>query len=319
VDQRDTVFEWPADAPAPAIAPFSAEQAKQYQETQARHLNRAVVETNSIGMKLALIPPGDFQMGSPPSEDGRKDNERQHRVRITNVFYMGVHEVTQKAYQDLMIKNPSYFSPGGAGKDQVRNLDTNQFPVESVSWIDAVEFCRRLSASPAEQSAGRAYRLPTEAEWEYACRAGTTTPFDFGSRCDGTEANCNGNGSYGIGTAGPRLGRPTTVGSYTPNPFGLCDMHGNVWELCSDWYGEYGKSVEGAVDPVGAKIGSYRVERGGGWLDSAVYCRSAFRLTDQPPNRFYSPSYLGFRVAAVPVSRASEAASDAGSEGREAK
>jgi formylglycine-generating enzyme required for sulfatase activity len=256
-----------------------------------------------------LIPPGEFMMGSPQSEKGHRNNERQHRVRITKAFYMGVHEVTQKEYQDLAIKNPGYFSPGGAGKDQVRGLDTNQFPVESVSWIDAVEFCRRLSASPAEQSAGRFYRVPTEAEWEYACRAGTTTPFHFGSQCNGEEANCNGNGSYGTKAAGPRLGRPTTVGSYTPNAFGLYDMHGNVWELCSDWYGEYGKSVDGVADPVGPDIGSYRVERGGGWLGGAEDCRSAFRLTDQPPHRFYNPYYLGFRIAAIPFSQASEAES----------
>jgi len=279
--------------PALAVAPFSADQAKWQQEAWASHLECKVEESNSIGMKLILIPPGEFEMGSPPSEVGHGENERQHRVRITKPFFLGVYEVTQREYQAVMGNNPSHFSPTGAGKDAVRGLDTSQFPVELVSWDDANEFCRKLSALAAEQTAGRVYRLPTEAEWEYACRAGTTTPFHFGAQCNGAEANCRGQVPYATDVKGPFLGRTAKVGSYAPNPFGHYDMTGNVWEWCSDWYDAdyYGRSP--ADDPQGPAVaGSFRVIRGGGWSSGPVYCRSAFRRVE-PAYRLIG---IGFRV-----------------------
>jgi len=264
-------------APPLAIAPCTPEQARQHQEAWAKYLGADPFKTNSIGMKLVLIPPGKFLMGSPPSEVGRRENELQHRVRITKPFYLGAYEVTQREYQAVMGNNPSYFSPEGAGKDEARGQDGSQFPVENVSWDDANEFCRKLSAMAAEKSARRVYRLPTEAEWEYACRAGTTTPFHFGGQCNGAKANCNGNFPYGTNVKGPNLGRTAQVGSYAPNPFGLGDMHGNVWEWCSD----------------SAAAGSFRVIRGGGWNDVPVVCRSARRGSVEPA---YRGNFIGFRV-----------------------
>ena len=230
--------------------------------------------TNSIGMKLSLIPAGEFQMGSPESEQGHYNDEQQHRVRITQPFYLGVYEVTQEQYERIMGSNPS------------NNKGTN-LPVEQVSWDDAQEFCRKLS-----QKEGKTYRLPTEAEWEYACRAGTTTPFNFGSTLNGTEANCNGNYPYGTTTKGAYLKRTTTVGSYRPNAFGLYDMHGNVFEWCSDWYDSAYYKNSPADNPTGPDAGSDRVIRGGSWSFGAVCCRSADRDIE-PPSRDYG---VGFRV-----------------------
>ena len=133
--------------------------------------------TNSIGMKLVLIPAGKFLMGSPKDEKERWPDEEQHEVSITKPFYLGVYVVTQAEYEKVMGNNPSYFSAKGDGKDSVKDMDTGQFPVEAVSWDDAVAFCKKLSELPEEKKAGRVYRLPTEAEWEYACRAGTKTAF----------------------------------------------------------------------------------------------------------------------------------------------
>jgi formylglycine-generating enzyme required for sulfatase activity len=178
----------------------------------------------------------------------------------------------------------------------VEDQDTSRYPVEGVSWEEAKEFCRKLSSLGAEQSAGRFYRLPTEAEWEYACRSGTATPFHFGTTLNGHEANFYGHYPYGTETKGPFLGRPTTVASYGANAFGLYDMHGNVCEWCSDWYGEY--SAGDATDPTGAETGSYRVHRGGSWLVYAGFCRSAYRDRSEPVYRGHD---LGFRVASVPV------------------
>ncbi|MCY2987641.1 MAG: formylglycine-generating enzyme family protein [Planctomycetota bacterium] len=245
--------------------------------------------TNSIGMKLRLIPPGKFMMGSPESEAKREGNETQHQVRITRPFYLGVYEVTQEEYERVIGKNPSIFRSGSG-------QDTSRFPVESISWDDAVEFCRELSSLPGERSAGRVYRLPTEAEWEYACRARTTTTFHFGSELNGREANCDGNYPYGTSSKGPCLTQPTTVGSYAPNGFGLYDMHGNVWEWCADWFDGKSYGASPMDDPTGPTTGSERIRRGGSYSLPAAHCRSALRFWGLPGSR---DMFLGFRVALV--------------------
>src|SRR5262249_1832470 len=150
------------------------------------------------------IPAGEFLMGSPDSDpEAREDEKPQHRVRITRPFYLGVHEVTQEEYQRVMGGNGCFFSPTGAGKDKVAGLNTARFPAEQVRWHDAAPFSRKLPELPAERHAGRAYRLPTEAEWEYACRAGTTTPFHTGDSLSSFQANFNGSYPYGKAAPGP--------------------------------------------------------------------------------------------------------------------
>jgi formylglycine-generating enzyme required for sulfatase activity len=253
--------------------------------------------TNSIGMKLALIPPGEFLMGSPANEEERRDDECQHRVRITKPFYLGVYEVTQEEYGRVMGTNPSMFTPTGFYKEKVLGLDTTQFPVEWVSWTGVVEFCRKLSSLPKEKTAGRIYRLPTEAEWEYACRAGTTTPFCFGRQLNWRDMNCLGKYPYETEKS---LDRPTTVGSYAPNAFGLYDMHGNVSEWCQDWYAEDYYLNSPVDDPQGPSHGSLRVVRSGSFAHHAVQCRSALRIRYDPDSQ---SDPLGFRVAAVPGSK----------------
>ena len=235
--------------------------------------------TNSIGIEFASIPAGKFLMGSPATEKERSPNETQHEVTLTQGFLMGVHEVTQAQYAQVMGKNPSDF--------QGDNL-----PVETVSYKDALEFCQKLSDLPAEKAAGRKYRLPTEAEWEYCCRAGTSTPFHFGNELNGTQANCDGEFPYGTTQKGPSLGKTSPVGSYPPNAWGLHDMHGNVWEWCADRYGDYPKGP--ITDPLGSEVGSYCVFRGGSWNDVAAICRSADRFRDDPSLR---DGRVGFRLA----------------------
>ncbi len=237
--------------------------------------------TNSIGMKLVLIPKGTFMMGSPESEQGRNENETQHEVTISKDYYLGVYEVTQAQYEKVMGKNLSYFQGAKVGNE---NAD---LPVENVSWDEAVKFCKKLSALPEEKKAGRVYRLPTEAEWEYACRAGSKTAYSF----DDEEGLLPEYGWFSRNSSR----RTHTVGLLEPNAWGLHDMHGNVWEWCSDWYEEYPK---GAVsDPTGPKEGSYRVLRGGSWFYEAAYCRSANRYRLVPSYRY---NRLGFRLALSP-------------------
>jgi formylglycine-generating enzyme required for sulfatase activity len=275
-------------------------------------------DDNSLKTKLVWIPAGEFQMGAADGEEKAGSDEKpQHRVRITKPFYLGTYEVTQGEFERVMGRNPSYFSTRGGGKEKVSGQDTSRFPVEQVSWYDAVEFCNKLSESEnrppyyrmtkvgrnddgsiktadVAEAGGNGYRLPTEAEWEYACRAGTTTPFHFGTALNGTQANSHGNDPYGTTERGQYLKRPTTVGSYKPNAFGLYDMHGNVWEWCWDWYdaGYYKNSPES--DPAGPSEGSGRVVRGGTWYTFAVRCRAASRGWSSPDYRFRD---LGFRLA----------------------
>jgi formylglycine-generating enzyme required for sulfatase activity len=278
--------------------------------------------TNSIGMKLALIPAGKFQMGAADGEDESKSDEKpQHRVRITKPFYLGMYEVTQGEFERVIGRNPSWFSARGEHKESVSGQDTSRFPVEGICWYDAVDFCNKLSESENRPpcyrmtnvarngdgsikvvyasypnvavAGGTGYRLPTEAEWEYACRAGTTTPFHFGTALNGSEANGDCNNPYSTTEKGEYLDQTTTVGSYNPNAFGLYDMHGNVWEWCWDLYDKkyYGKSPE--ADPIGPSSGSDRVYRGGSWNTYALF-RAALRDRNSPAHRYDT---LGFRVA----------------------
>ena len=176
--------------------------------------------TNSIGMKFAWIPPGTFMMGSPKEEKERKDDETQHKVTLTKGFYMGVYTVTQEQWQEIMGNNPSHFK----GE---KNL-----PVETVSWDECQEFAKKLWEKDK-----KLYRLPTEAEWEYSCRASTTTPFFFGETISTDQANYNGNFTYGNGKKGVYRKKTTPVGSFPANAWGLHDMHGNPWQWCQDRYG----------------------------------------------------------------------------------
>ena len=235
--------------------------------------------TNSLGMKLVLIPKGTFQMGSPIEEDGAGDDKAQHQVTISKDYYLGVYEVTQALYEKVMGSNPSYFQ-----KRVIHKGDSSMYPVEYVSWEHAVEFCKKLSDLPEEKKAGRVYRLPTDAEWEYACRAGSKSAYSFGesSKSLGDYAWFDGNSNN----------QTHPVGEKKANAWGLYDMHGNVWEWCSDWYGDYPK---GAVsDSTGPKEGSYRVYRGGSWRNDAANCQSAYRISSAPTFRHRS---VGFRLA----------------------
>ncbi len=262
------------------------------QEADAKHL------TNSIGMKLVLIREGKFDMGFPASEKVENANQKQREVEIKRAFYMGVYEVTQEEYETVMGTNPSRFSPRGrdaiSAKD-VKGLDTRRFPVDSVEWADAVEFCRKLSAMPKEKAKGRVYSLPTEAEWEWACRGPTRNyqAFHFGNSISHKEANFLArwpfpdDGQKGLNLAG-ELRRPTTVGSYAPNSNGLYDMHGNVAEWCADAYWEKG----------------YRITRGGDYNAHGAFCRSAHREPwherATPELSIYHFGSIGFRVIIRP-------------------
>jgi formylglycine-generating enzyme required for sulfatase activity len=263
----------------------------------------APVVTNTIGMMLAKIPAGEFRMGSPADEAEREPEELQHPVRITRPFYMGVHEVTQEQFQRLRPENPSFFNAARGGGPR--------HPVDQVMWQEAVAFCAALSKVPEEQAAGRSYRLPTEAEWEYACRAGTRTALHFGDAVSSQQANFDGRSPYGRAERGPFLGKTAPVGSYRANAFGLYDMHGNVQEWCADWYDPDYYRRSPAADPKGPPQGVLRtgfqfnstdpgdtgfflVVRGGSWLDEGRGCRSAYRFRYMPHTRY---RLAGFRVA----------------------
>ncbi len=252
--------------------------------------------SNSIGMKFVLVPAGSFTMGSPSSEPHRGADEVQHKVAISRPFYLGVYEVTQGQYEKVMGARPSFFSTTGTGKERVGKADTSGFPVENVSWNDAVAFCKKLGEMPAEKEAGRSYRLPTEAEWEYACRAGGPEATHFGEQMDANQANFNGLSPYNTTTGGPFFRRTLRVGSYQPNAWGLYDMHGNVQEWCADWYAAdyYARSPK--ADPAGPAEGTERVLRGGAWVHSGKACRSAVRNKHDPGAATYS---FGFRVVLV--------------------
>ena len=318
------LYRWPSDAPKPAIAPFDADQAKKHQEEWAAYLKVPVEHTNTIGMKFRLIPPGEFTMGSTAAEieealkfispdnhwqECVKSEAPQHKVILTQPTYLGVHEVTQAAYQKVMGKNPSHFAAMGQGKDQVAGMDTSNHPVDTVSWNDAVEFCAKLSQQEKLQSYhfragetitpldGAGYRLPTEAEWEFACRAGMTTKYWISDKDEDLAR-------IGWFSANSGWRKTHAVGELKANPFGIYDIHGNVWEWVQDlweptYYGQFQKDP--AINPtggstVGSTGGSVRVIRGGSFRYTAPYCRAS--------NRFaWAPSALancnGFRVSLV--------------------
>lgn len=246
---------------------------------------------NSIGMKFVLIPAGRFIMGTPEGEKDRRPYEGpQHPVQITRPFYMGIYEVTQEEFEKILgkDKNPSYFK-------KVEGQDTRRFPVDNITYDEAVLFCKKLSELDAEKAAGRVYRLPTEAEWEYACRAGTTTTFHYGPKLSSKLANFNGWHPYGKAERGPYLQRPTTVGSYKPNAFGLFDMHGNVYEWVSDFYDGAYYSKSPPRDPKGAAAGKYRCLRGGSFRNVGSLLRAGDRYYDRAGRRHEDH---GFRVVA---------------------
>jgi uncharacterized protein (TIGR02996 family) len=250
---------------------------------------------NSLGMAFVRVPAGTFHMGSPRSESSRYDDEDPcHPVTLTRPFYLGAFAVTQRQFGTVMGANPSLFGTDNQGGPN--------HPVETVSWEEAEEFCRLLGEVPEEKARGHSYRLPTEAEWEHACRAGTTTPFFFGSELTSHEANFDGNYPYGTTTHGPYLEHTAPGGSYRPNAFGLYDMHGNVWEWCSDWYAEKAfEPGEARTDPTGPREGHLRVLRGGSWFNNAGSCRAAYRYYGGPAG---ASSHFGFRVVLVRGGRA---------------
>ncbi|MFM8187400.1 MAG: formylglycine-generating enzyme family protein [Pirellula sp.] len=233
--------------------------------------------TNSIGMSFRHIAAGTFMMGTPGTCQSPFLSDTQHTTTITKDFFMGTCQVSQAQFAKVMSQNPSYFR-GDKGR-----IESSNHPVENVSWYQAYAFCHFLSGIPDEKQAGRVYRLPTEAQWEYACRAGSTTAFSFGD--DVTMLDHAG--WYGRNSAG----RTAQVGQKSPNAWGLYDMHGNVFEWCRDWYAPY--SREASTDPIGPAAGYGRVFRGGSWDLAAQWCGSAFRSMNHPA---YRMNNLGFRV-----------------------
>ncbi len=223
-----------------------------------------------IGLDMVYIPGGSFMMGSPGGE-GYDTEKPQHRVTV-EPFCVGKYPITQRQYQEIMNSNPS-------------NFRGDNLPVENVSWEDAVEFCQRLSLHT-----GQEYRLPSEAEWEYACRAGTTTPFHFGETITEDLANYAAVDIYAIELT------TTPVASFAPNPFGLYDMHGNVWEWCQDdWHDNYEDAPTDGSAWISENHGK-KVFRGGSWFSDSKECRSASRFRN---NRAFRGGNIGFRVVCV--------------------
>ncbi|MFO0999187.1 MAG: protein kinase [Planctomycetaceae bacterium] len=309
---------WPSDAPPPAIAPFNAEQAEQHQEAWAKYLNVPVEYTNSIGMKFRLIPPGEFMMGSTHDEIeealkfvGDDPNWKvciqseipRHKVILTRPVYCCVHEVTQSQYERVTGNNPAYFAKSGGGKQRVAEIETGDYPVESLTWNDAAQFCEMLSMSekfkPCYFRSGAAvtlldgdgYRLPTEAEWEFLSRAGASTRYCFGEHNDGI---------LSIGWLALNAGdRTHRVGELTPNAFGLYDTNGNVWEVVQDWWEPSFHShltESPVVDPMGplSSVGAERIMRGGSFIDNHLACRASARAYNHWSTVGAS---IGFRVA----------------------
>ena len=230
-----------------------------------------------LNLSMIWVKPGTFTMGSPTSEAWRSPDETEHNVSLTKGFYLGKYEVTQAQYEAVMTGN----TDGQSATPSNWSGNPNR-PVEKVSHDDVQVFLSRLNTQQsANIPAGWAYVLPTESQWEYACRAGTTTAYSWGDDINATRANYNSN-----------IRQTRDVGNYAANPWGFFDMHGNVWEWTADWFGAYpvGNPV---TDPTGEASGSYRVARGGSWYLVGTHLRSARRSYDAPSSR---SSYVGFRV-----------------------
>ncbi len=277
-DRPAATVQKPTSPPLSAVAPFDAATAAAHRSNWAAFLERPAEISSSLGMRLLLIPPGKFMMGSPQNELKRETHEVLHEVTLTTAFYMSRCEVTHQQYADIMGASPGTYSSWGG-----------DLPVENVTWFEATEFCRRLTQ--LDRRTGNldrdfAYALPSEAQWEYACRAGTEGRFSFDAEDFADFVNCVSAGS-----------RPTKpVGGRQPNPWDLHDMHGNVWEWCADWYG--GSYDAGPVtNPTGSRYGESRVFRGGGWACQIEDCRSAIRFKVDPSEA--QSERLGFRIVAV--------------------
>lgn len=282
--------------------------------------------TNSIGMRFVLIPGGqEFEMGARNGEPWAEDHEKpRHRVRITQPFLLGRYEVTQEEFERVMGFNLSFFSRGGLGRGKVTGEDTRRLPVDDVTWYDALAFCNKLSELETRRPyydlssitrdansiieatvkvlGGEGYRLPTEAEWECAARAGTTTIFAQRNSVSSEEANFDGQRPYGNAKKAGFLQHTVAVGSYAPNPWGLYDTAGNVHEWVWDGYDErYYDQVanETAVDPNGPEVAAQRVVRGGSWVGYGRECRPASRIGCRPgiPLASWRCGLFGFRVA----------------------
>jgi len=237
---------------------------------------------NSQGMRLVMVPAGTFTMGVPDAgNDAPAPPEcPPHQVKISRAFWLGEHEVTQAQYVSVMGDNPSHQLADVAGAEP-----TDDFPVENVTWYDAADFCRRLSEAPEEKARHRRYRLPTEAEWEYACRAGKSEAYRWSARRTPDDKSGEAAGIE------PALAM-SKVGSYPANAFGLHDMRGNVWEWCGDWFDRtyYGRSP--LADPQGPAEGYLKVVRGGDWIFVGELCRINYPIMSPWRN---SP-FVGFRV-----------------------
>jgi formylglycine-generating enzyme required for sulfatase activity len=265
-------------------------------------LVQAMIEDlgNGIDLTMMLIPPGEFLMGSPESEEGHRDDEYQYPVTISQPFFMGKYPVTQAQWQQVATMPQQKRSL----KNVQPTFEGANLPIESVSWLDAEEFCLRLS-----NYSNRRYRLPSEAEWEYACRAGTTSAFHFGETIDTKLANYRDieskemklSGSYGRGNPGEYRKKTTPMGTFDANDFGLYDMHGNVWEWCQDDYSSsYQKTPKDGsawLNPYPEK-NSAKILRGGSWLDNPHGCRSAYRGGSYAG---YCLDGFGFRVVYSPA------------------
>jgi uncharacterized protein (TIGR02996 family) len=241
---------------------------------------------NALGMEFVRVPAGTFRMGSPESELDHRDHEGPvHVVRLTRPYYMARYLTTKLQHYKVTGDSPAYFNQPGA-------LD-HDLPVDSVNYDAAMNFCQRLAALPGEREQGRSYRLPTEAEWEHACRAGTATPFWWGDVGTANEGNFDGTRPYNTRAHSPYLQRTTRVGTYPPNPFGLFDTHGNLWEWCSDFYTSKYYRESPVEDPTGPSEVGRRVLRGGSWHSDAPWCRSAYRYGDSEAS---VQNWCGYRV-----------------------
>jgi formylglycine-generating enzyme required for sulfatase activity len=255
--------------------------------------SKAGIEREVTGIKLCWCPPGKFIMGSPPGESQRRPGEDQVQVTLTKGFWIGKYEVTQAQWRRMIGSPPEKLNAG----------EGNNFPIYAVNFAEAEVFCRKLSErahASGELPKEWEFRLPTEAQWEYACRAGTTTATCFGEKLSSKQANFQGK-AYNGAENGPSLKRAAEVGSYPANRWGLHDMHGNVYEWCRDWY--HVKLPGGDNPDLSSERGTKnsdgtfsRVRRGGCWADEGWPCRSAFRLRFEPERR---SDHIGFRVVAV--------------------